>query len=48
VVNRAKVTPGSSVVVIGVGGVGMNVIQGAAASGVTTIIAADVVNRKFE
>ena len=48
VVNRAKVTPGSSVLVIGAGGVGMNVIQGAAASGATTIIAADVVNRKLE
>lgn len=46
-VNRAKVKPGSSVLVIGVGGVGMNVIQGAVAAGATTIIAADVVNRKL-
>lgn len=46
-VNRAKVTPGSSVLVIGVGGVGMNVIQGAVASSATTIIAADVVDRKL-
>ncbi len=47
VVNRAKVTPGSSVLVVGVGGVGMNVIQGAAASSATTIIAADVFDRKL-
>lgn len=46
-VNRARVTPGSSVLVIGVGGVGMNVIQGAAACSATTIIAADVVDRKL-
>jgi NDMA-dependent alcohol dehydrogenase len=46
-VNRAKVTPGSSVLVIGVGGVGMNVIQGAVASSATTIIAADVVDQKL-
>ena len=30
-VNRARVTVGSSVLIIGLGGVGMNVIQGAAA-----------------
>lgn len=47
-VNRARVRPGSSVLVIGVGGVGMNVIQGAKASSATTIIAADVVDRKLE
>lgn len=46
-VNRAKVTPGSSVLVIGVGGVGMNVIQGARAASATTIIAADIVDRKL-
>lgn len=46
-VNRAKVKPGSSVLVVGVGGIGMNVIQGAVAAGATTIIAADVVNRKL-
>lgn len=46
-VNRARVTPGSSVLVIGVGGVGMNVIQGAATAGATTIIAADVIDRKL-
>ena len=46
-VHRAKVTPGSSVLVVGVGGVGMNVIQGARIAGATTIIAADVVDSKL-
>lgn len=46
-VNRAKVTPGSSVLVIGVGGVGMNVVQGARAASATTIIAADIVDQKL-
>lgn len=46
-VHRAKVTPGSSVLVIGLGGVGMNVIQGARASSAATIIAADVVEQKL-
>ena len=42
VVNAAKVGPGSSVVVIGTGGVGLNVIQGAKVSGATKIIAIDI------
>lgn len=46
-VNRAKVTPGSSVLVIGCGGVGMNVIQGARNAGASTIIAVDRVPRKL-
>lgn len=46
-VNRAKVTPGSSVLVVGVGGVGMNVIQGARVASATTIIAADRGDRKL-
>jgi Zn-dependent alcohol dehydrogenase len=46
-VHRAKVTPGSSVLVVGVGGVGMNIVQGARASGATTIIAADIVDQKL-
>lgn len=46
-VNRARVRPGSSVLVIGAGGVGMNVIQGARASSASTIIAADIVDRKL-
>jgi len=46
-VHRAKVTPGSRVLVIGIGGVGMNVLQGARASGATTLIAADLVDQKL-
>jgi Zn-dependent alcohol dehydrogenase len=42
VVNVAKVNPGSSVVVIGTGGVGLNVIQGAKVSGAAKIIAMDI------
>ncbi len=39
--NTARVAPGSSVAVIGCGGVGQSVIQGAAVAGATTIIAID-------
>lgn len=39
--NTAKVTPGSSVAVIGCGGVGQSVVQGARISGAATIIAID-------
>ena len=42
--NRAKVKPGDSVLVVGCGGDGMNVVQGARLCGATTIIAADVVD----
>lgn len=42
VVNAAKVKPGSSVVVLGCGGVGVNVIQAAKISGAAKIIAIDV------
>lgn len=48
VVNRAKVTPGKSVVVIGAGGVGLNAIQGARLSGANPIIAMDMVDAKLE
>ncbi|MBX7070753.1 MAG: alcohol dehydrogenase catalytic domain-containing protein [Microthrixaceae bacterium] len=41
VFNRAKVQQGESVVVIGVGGIGLNTIQGAALSGGLPIIAVD-------
>lgn len=41
-VNVAKVERGSSVVVIGCGGVGLNVIQGARLNGATTIVAVDL------
>ncbi|MCF6311332.1 MAG: alcohol dehydrogenase catalytic domain-containing protein [Verrucomicrobiales bacterium] len=42
VVNAAKVEAGSSVVVIGCGGVGLNVIQGARIAGARRIIALDL------
>ena len=42
VVNAAKVKAGTSVVVLGTGGVGLNVIQGARISGANKIIAVDV------
>lgn len=41
VINTAAVTPGSSVVVIGCGGVGQSVIQGARIAGAARIIAVD-------
>lgn len=46
-VNRAQVKPGSSVLVIGVGGIGMNAVQGAKASGAGMIIAADIHDGKL-
>lgn len=48
VVNTAQVSPGSSVVVIGTGGVGMNAIQGARLSGAYPVIAVDVLDGKLE
>lgn len=41
VLNRAKVDQGETVVVIGVGGIGLNVLQGARIAGASTIIAVD-------
>ena len=48
VVNTARVEPGSSVVVIGTGGVGLNAVQGAALAGATTVIALDPSEAKRE
>lgn len=48
VVNTAKVPAGSSVVVIGAGGVGLNSVQGARLSGAQPVIAVDVVDSKLE
>jgi S-(hydroxymethyl)glutathione dehydrogenase/alcohol dehydrogenase len=42
VFNTAKVEPGASVVVTGVGGVGLNAIQGARIAGAAKIIAVDI------
>ena len=53
VVYRAKVTPGSNVVVFGLGGIGLNVIQGARMVGAGKIIGVDLnpereaIGRKF-
>ncbi|MGW0364224.1 Zn-dependent alcohol dehydrogenase [Streptomyces sp. NPDC002990] len=41
VLNRARVGLGESVVVIGTGGIGLNVLQGARIAGATTIVAVD-------
>lgn len=48
VTRAAGVEPGSSVVVFGAGGVGLNVIQAAAFSGATTIVAVDTSDEKLE
>jgi S-(hydroxymethyl)glutathione dehydrogenase / alcohol dehydrogenase len=48
VINRAKVTPGSNVVVFGCGGVGLNAIQAAALMGAGKVIAVDVFDHKLE
>ena len=47
VFNTARVEPGSSVVVFGCGGVGLNVIQGAAIAGARQIIAVDTAESKL-
>ncbi|MCY3910900.1 MAG: Zn-dependent alcohol dehydrogenase [bacterium] len=47
VFNRAKVQPGSTVVVIGCGGVGLNVIQAAALAGASVIIGVDLHDDKL-
>ncbi len=48
VINTAKVQAGSVVAVIGCGGVGLNVVQGASLSGAAKIIAVDVSDFKLE
>lgn len=48
VFNAAKVAPGSKVVVIGCGGVGLNVIQAAKMAGAAQIVAVDLVPEKRE
>jgi S-(hydroxymethyl)glutathione dehydrogenase / alcohol dehydrogenase len=47
VTNTARVRPGSRVVVIGCGGVGLNTIQGAMLAGANSIIAMDVLESKL-
>lgn len=48
VLNTAQVVAGSSVLVIGCGGVGLSVVQGARLAGATTIIAVDLQPTKLE
>lgn len=45
--NTAKIPVGSTVAVIGAGGVGLNVIQGAALAGASKIIAVDLLENKL-
>jgi S-(hydroxymethyl)glutathione dehydrogenase/alcohol dehydrogenase len=48
VINKAKVRPGNSVAVLGSGGVGLNVIQGAVLANATKIVAIDILDNKLE
>jgi Zn-dependent alcohol dehydrogenase len=48
VFNTARVRPGASVAVFGCGGVGLNVIQGAAIAGAERILAIDTLEAKLE
>ena len=48
VLNTAKVEPGSSVAVFGLGGIGLSVIQGAVMAGAERILAVDINPDKFE
>jgi Zn-dependent alcohol dehydrogenase len=46
--NTARVRPGDRVAVVGCGGVGLNVVQGARIAGASAIVAVDVVDTKLE
>jgi S-(hydroxymethyl)glutathione dehydrogenase / alcohol dehydrogenase len=48
VTNAARVEAGSSVLVVGCGGVGLNVVQGARLAGAGRIIACDLLDNKLE
>ncbi len=48
VFNSARVEPGSRVAVIGCGGVGLNIVQGARIAGASQIIAVDIAPHKLE
>ena len=48
VVNTAKIRPGDTVAVVGLGGVGLNGIMGARLAGAQTIVAIDLEPRKLE
>jgi len=48
VLNAARVQPGESVLVVGLGGVGLCAVQGARLAGASTIIAVDPAESKFD
>jgi len=48
VLNTAKVEPGATVAVFGLGGIGLSVVQGAVMAGASRIIAVDLNEDKFE
>lgn len=48
VLNTAKVEPGSSVAIFGLGGIGLSAIQGAVMAGAERILAIDINPEKFE
>jgi S-(hydroxymethyl)glutathione dehydrogenase/alcohol dehydrogenase len=48
VFNTARVQAGSTVAVVGVGGIGLNIIQGAYLAGAERIIAVDLLDHKLE
>lgn len=48
VINRAKVEVGSTMAVFGVGGIGLNCVQGGVLAGASKIIAVDVMPQKLE
>jgi S-(hydroxymethyl)glutathione dehydrogenase/alcohol dehydrogenase len=48
VLNTAKVEPGSTVAVFGMGGIGLSVVQGAVMAGASRILAVDLNEDKFE
>ena len=47
-VNSADVQPGETVVIFGIGGVGINAVQGAAVNGASQVVAVDLVDFKLE
>ncbi|MGH9171592.1 MAG: zinc-binding dehydrogenase [Acidimicrobiales bacterium] len=48
VTNTAALEPGSTAIVLGVGGVGLNCVQGASLAGAGAVVAVDVAARKLE
>ena len=47
VVNTAKITPGKSIAIVGLGGVGLNALLAAVASGAGKLIAVDISDKKL-